>query len=69
LSVKAESVKARLNLPSGILSQSRIIIVDDTGFWVKDDILKNGTKLDGIENVGFLFRGQTDALGVALRRS
>ena len=50
---------------SGILCECAVIVVDDPGFGVKDHVLKDAAKADGVEDVGlFLFR-QIDALGIA----
>src|ERR1700750_316141 len=52
------------DLPASILSQGTVVIVDDAGNRVKDDILKNGAKFDSIEDVGFSLGSKADALGI-----
>ena len=50
---------------TGVLGEGGVIVVDDTGFGVEDDVLKDGAELDGVENIRLLLGGETDALGVA----
>ena len=50
---------------TGVLREGGVIVVDDTGFGVEDDVLKDGAELDGVENIRLLLGGETDALGVA----
>lgn len=50
---------------ASVFGQGSVIVVDNTGGGVEDNVLKNGTELDGVENIGFLLGGQTNALGVA----
>jgi hypothetical protein len=50
---------------AGVLGEGGVIVVDDTGFGVEDDVLKDGTELDGVVNIGLLLGGETNALGVA----
>jgi hypothetical protein len=50
---------------AGVLGEGGVIVVDDTGFGVENDVLEDGTELDGVENVGLLLGGETNALGVA----
>lgn len=40
---------------AGILGQCGVIVIDLSSVLVEDNVLKNGTKLDRIENVGLLF--------------
>lgn len=56
----------KVALPSGVLSQCSIIVVDDTGLWVEDNVLQDGSESDSIEDIRFLLSRQTNALGVAL---
>jgi len=50
---------------SGCFCQSIIIIIDNTCHGVEDDVFKNGTEADGVENIGFLLSGQANALSIA----
>ena len=50
---------------TGVLGEGGVIVVDNTGFGVEDDVLKDGAELDGVENIRLLLGGETDALGVA----
>lgn len=50
---------------AGVLGQGGIVVVDNTGDGIEDDVLEDGTELDGVENVGLLLGGQANALGVA----
>ena len=49
-----------------VLSESDIIVVNKTSLWVEDNVLKDGTELDGVENIWFLLGGETNGLCVAL---
>jgi len=40
---------------TGVLSKGDIVVVDQTGLWIENDVLKDGTELDGVENIGLLF--------------
>lgn len=53
------------DIPSGVLSQRGVVIVDLTSHGVKDDVLQNGTKPNRVVNVGLLLSGKTNSLGVA----
>jgi hypothetical protein len=59
--------RARVNIPTSVFRQSCIVIINKTGGWVKDDVFKNRTELDGVENIGLLFTRKTDTLCVALQ--
>lgn len=51
---------------TGIFGESRVIVINQTGFWTEDNVLKDRAKLDGVEDVWlFLFR-KTNTLCVAL---
>lgn len=50
---------------ASVLGQGSVVVVDNTGGRVEDDVLKDGTELDGVENIGFLLSRKTNALGVA----
>lgn len=50
---------------TGVLGEGDIIVVDETGLWVEDNILKDGTELDGVVNIWLLLGRETNALGVA----
>lgn len=56
-------------LPAGVFSQSRVIIIDDAGFGVKDNVFQHRSEANGIVNVRLLLRRQSDTLGIALVRS
>lgn len=50
---------------SGVLGEGDIVVIDVAGIWVEDDVLKDGTVLDGAVNIGLLLGGEANALGVA----
>lgn len=50
---------------TGVLGESDIIVIDETGLWVEDNVLKDGAELDGVVNIWLLLSGETNALGVA----
>lgn len=50
---------------SGVLGEGSILVVDLSGKRVEDNVLKDGAELDGVENIGLLLLGETEALGVA----
>lgn len=50
---------------TGVLSEGGVVVVDNTADGVENDVLENGTEADGIENIGLLFSGQSNALGIA----
>jgi hypothetical protein len=54
---------------TGVLSQGWIIVIDYTSLGVEDDVLEDGTKLDGVEDIGLFLSWETNALGVALKLS
>jgi hypothetical protein len=53
-------------LPSGILCECRIIEIDDTSFWIENNIFKDRSEANSTENVGFFLGGESYALGIAL---
>ena len=50
---------------ASVLGKSGVIVVDDTGDGVEDDVLEDGAELDGVENIRLLLGGEANALGVA----
>ena len=50
---------------TSVLGEGGVIVIDNSGGGVEDDVLKDGAKLDGVENIGLLLGGETNALGVA----
>lgn len=50
---------------AGVLGQGVIVVVDNTGGRVEDDVLEDGAEFDGVENVRLLLGGETDGLCVA----
>lgn len=50
---------------TSVLGEGGVIVVDDSGGGVEDDVLEDGTELDGVENIGLLLGGEANALGVA----
>lgn len=50
---------------TGVLGEGGVIVVDNASGGVENDVLEDGTKLDGVENIGLLLGGETNALGVA----
>lgn len=50
---------------TGVLCEGGVVVVDITGDGVEDDVLEDGTELDGVVNVGLLLGGEANALGVA----
>jgi len=50
---------------ASVLGEGGVIVVDNTGDRVEDDVLKDGAELDGVVNIGLLLGGETNALGVA----
>lgn len=50
---------------AGVLGEGRVIVVDDTGLGVEDDVLEDGTVTDSTVNIGLLLGRETDGLGVA----
>ena len=55
------------NLPSSVFCQGSIIVVDNTGLRVEDDIFQDRAKFDCIEDIWFLLAGESNALSVALQ--
>jgi hypothetical protein len=50
---------------TSVLGQGVIIVVNETGRRVEDNVLKDGTEANGVENVRLLLSRETNALGVA----
>lgn len=50
---------------AGVLSESGVIVVDVTADRVEDNVLKDGSEADSVENIGLLLSGETNALSVA----
>lgn len=50
---------------TGVLGKSGIIVVNNAGDRVENGVLEDGTEADGVENIGLLLSGETNALGVA----
>lgn len=50
---------------AGVLGEGGVIVVDNAGDGVEDDVLEDGAEADGVENIGLLLGGETNALGVA----
>lgn len=61
-----KQLKDMFNIPSSVLSESCIIIIDKTSLGAEDNVLKDGTESDSIEDIGFLFSGEANALSVTL---
>lgn len=53
-------------IPSGVLGKGDIVVINVTSLWVEDNVLKNGSELDGVENIWLLLGGETNSLCVAL---
>ena len=51
---------------TSVLSQSCIIVINKTSLRVEDNVLKDGSKSDGIVNIGLLLGRKVHAFGVAL---
>ena len=50
---------------TGVLGKGGIVVVNNAGDGVENGVLENGTEADGVENIGLLLGGETNALGVA----
>lgn len=50
---------------ASVLGKSSIVVVNDTSGWVENDVLQDGSELDGVEDIGLLLCRQANALGVA----
>ena len=50
---------------ASVLGQGVVIVVDNTGDRVENNVLEDGTELDGVENIGLLLCGETNGLSVA----
>ena len=55
-----------MHLPASVLGQGLVLVVNDSGHGVEDDVLEHGAESDCAEDVGLLLLGEADALGVAL---
>lgn len=52
-------------LPSSVLSEGRVIVVDLSGLGVEDDVLEDRAEADGTKDIRLLLGRKTDSLGVA----
>lgn len=50
---------------TGVLGKGGIVVVNNAGDGVENSVLEDGTEADGVENIGLLLGGETNALGVA----
>lgn len=50
---------------TGVLGKGGIVVVNNAGDGVENGVLENGTEADGVENIGLLLGGETNALGIA----
>ena len=50
---------------ASVLREGGVVVVDDAGDGVKDDVLKDGAELDGVVDVWLFFGGEANAFGVA----
>lgn len=50
---------------AGVLCEGGVVVVDSSGLWVENNILQDGSELDGVENVGLCLGRETNALSVA----
>lgn len=50
---------------TGVLGKGGIVVVNNAGDGVENGVLEDGTEADGVENIGLLLGGETNALGVA----
>ncbi|KAL2286875.1 hypothetical protein FJTKL_06400 [Diaporthe vaccinii] len=50
---------------ASVFRQSGVIVVDQSGIWVEDDVLENRAELDGTEDIGLLLCRKSNTLGVA----
>lgn len=50
---------------ASVLSEGGVIVVDDTGLGVENDVLEDRTVADGAVNIGLLLSRETNGLGVA----
>jgi hypothetical protein len=50
---------------TGVLGKGGIVVVNNTGDGVENGVLEDGAEADGVENIGLLLGGETNALGVA----
>lgn len=49
---------------TSVLGEGGVIVVDDSGGGIEDDVLEDRAKLDGVENIRLLLGGEANALGV-----
>jgi hypothetical protein len=56
----------RTGLPSGVLRERRIVVVDDAGLWIENDILEDGTKANSAKDIGLLLGRESYTLGITL---
>lgn len=52
-------------IPASVLGEGGVVIVDNSGAWVEDDVLEDRAELDGVEDIWLLLGGKANALGVA----
>lgn len=50
---------------AGVLGQGVVVVVNNTGDGVEDNVLEDGAEADGTKNIRLLLGGETNALGVA----
>lgn len=50
---------------AGVLSEGGVVIVNDARLGIENNVLKDGSEADGVEDIGFLLGGEADTLGVA----
>ena len=50
---------------ASVLGQGLVIVVDETGVLIKDNVLKNGSEANSVEDLGLLLSREINALGVA----
>lgn len=50
---------------ASVLGKGGVVVVDNSGCGVEDNVLKDRAELDGVENIRLLLGGETNALGVA----
>jgi hypothetical protein len=50
---------------ASVLGQGVVVVVDQTGHGVENNVFEDGTETDGVENIRLLLGRETNALGVA----
>lgn len=50
---------------TSVLGEGGVIVVDNASGGIENDVLEDGTELDGVENIRLLLGGEANALGVA----